>query len=110
MLAHALVHKFGFAQGLITIDGKIAQYPTEWGEIPTKKEQVTIVREYTDYLKSIKYKEDRKPDYPDMGDQLDEIMKWLSTEKEIGIPSKLKSMAMKCMAVKSKYPKPKGDK
>ena len=51
------------------------------------------------------YKQLRKSEYPEIGDQLDEIMKWLSTETEFGIPDKLKSMAMTCMSVKSKYPK-----
>lgn len=52
------------------------------------------------------YTEKRAEEYPNIGDQLDEIMKWLATEGEFSIPAKLKSMAGKCMAVKSKYPKP----
>lgn len=69
-------------------------------------------------LDEVKYKESllkevqelRADEYPPVTDQLDEIMKWLATETEFGIPEKLKSIAMQCMAVKSKYPKPEGDK
>lgn len=47
----------------------------------------------------------RQEAYPPIGDQLDVIMKWLATETEFNTPTELKSIAMKCMAVKSKYPK-----
>ena len=43
--------------------------------------------------------------YPPIGDQLDEIMKWLATETEFQVPEKLKSIAMKCMSVKAHIPK-----
>lgn len=52
------------------------------------------------------YIEQRKPEYPPIGDQLDALMKWLATETEFSIPSELKSLAMKCMSVKARYPKP----
>lgn len=51
-----------------------------------------------------KQRRNRANEYPPIGDQLDEIMKWLSTETEFGIPPKLKSIAGLCMSVKSKYP------
>ena len=54
----------------------------------------------------VQYKEDRKAEYPDIGEQLDEIMKWVAGENEITVTKGLKSIAMKCMAVKSKHPKP----
>ena len=56
-----------------------------------------------------KYKEKRVAEYPEIGDQLDAIMKWAFTEKEIGLPDELKSLAAQCMAVKSKYPKPESE-
>ena len=74
MLSQALIHKFGFAQGLTLMDGKITEYPVEWGDIPTKQEQGVIVNEYTAYLKSIQYKEDRKTEY-DNGAYIDSLMK-----------------------------------
>jgi len=46
----------------------------------------------------------RRNEYPAIGDQLDAIMKWAFTETEIGLPAELKSLAAKCMAIKSKYP------
>lgn len=48
----------------------------------------------------------RAAEYPALGDQLDAIMKWLSTETEFTIPSELKSIAMTCMSVKARHPKP----
>lgn len=48
----------------------------------------------------------RRAEYPDIGDQLDAVMKWAFTETEISLPAELKSLAAKCMSVKSKYPKP----
>lgn len=66
------------------------------------KQEVTRKEE----LKQIEYIYLRKSEYPDIGDQLDAIMKWAFTETEIGLPEELKSLAGQCMAVKSKYPKP----
>lgn len=56
------------------------------------------------------YVENRREAYPFIGDQLDAIMKWLATETEISIPAELKSIAMSCMSVKAKYPKPTEEK
>lgn len=56
--------------------------------------------------KVLPYAEARQREYPPIGDQLDAIMKWLSTETEFTVPAELKSLAMKCMSVKAKYPKP----
>lgn len=54
------------------------------------------------------YVKKRRQEYPEIGDQLDAIMKWLATETEITVPAELKSIAMKCMSVKAQYPKPEG--
>lgn len=48
----------------------------------------------------------RRAEYPDIGDQLDAIMKWVAGENEITVTPELKSLAMTCMSVKAKYPKP----
>lgn len=53
------------------------------------------------------YRELRRLEYPPIGDQLDAIMKWVATENELTVPPELKSIAMKCMSVKAKFPKPK---
>lgn len=52
------------------------------------------------------YTENRAAEYPPIGDQLDALMKWIATENEFTVPDELKSIAMKCMSVKAKYPKP----
>ncbi len=54
------------------------------------------------------YDQKRRDEYPDIGEQLDAIMKWVAGENEITATPELKSIAMSCMAVKSKYPKPAG--
>jgi len=59
-------------------------------------------------LPALTYKEKRQLAYPPVTDQLDEIMKWLATEGEFGIPAKLKSIAMTCMSVKGRFPKDAG--
>lgn len=56
--------------------------------------------------RTLPYYEARLREYPPMGDQLDALMKWLATETEFGIPAELKSIAMTCMSVKAKHPKP----
>lgn len=53
------------------------------------------------------YAEKRRAVYPEIGEQLDAIMKWVATENEITVPSELKSIAMKCMSVKAQFPKKK---
>lgn len=76
-------------------------------ECETGFQRQYVVREktYQELVEAVREK--RKPNYPPIGDQLDEIMKWLSTESEFNIPDGLKSIAMKCMAVKSRDPMPK---
>jgi len=69
-------------------------------------EEDRFAAEKTRYINEEKFKGDRKAEYPPIGDQLDEIMKWLATETEVSVPAKLKSIAGLCMSVKSKYPKP----
>jgi len=51
------------------------------------------------------YKALRQAEYPPIGDQLDAVMKWMATETELSVPAELKSIAMACMGVKTKYPK-----
>lgn len=50
------------------------------------------------------YKEARRDAYPAITDQLDAIMKWAATQKDL--PDSLKEIAAQCMAVKEKFPKP----
>lgn len=88
--------------------GEIVSDTDEFGRVQTvvirdlgvKPEDIKISP-----LPPLDYKEQRARLYPSITDQLDEIMKWLATEKEITIPAGLKSMAMRCMNVKSRVPK-----
>lgn len=48
----------------------------------------------------------RLAEYPNIGDEIDAIMKWVASEKEISFPDELKKIASKCMEVKAKHLKP----
>lgn len=74
-----------------------------------KSEAQLLIDKHLPNLSSDTYVEKRQREYPPIGDQLDAIMKWLATEKEVSIPAELKSLAAKCMSVKSKYPKPEAE-
>lgn len=113
MLAEALVYKNGFAQGLLIVDGKIKEYPVEWGKKPTKKEQVSIVREYTEYLKTVEHVKPRKALY-DNGDYVDSLMKDANLRRLAGenLHEDLDKSLGHWLGVKKKVPKykPKGAK
>ena len=59
------------------------------------------------HFDDLPYDKRRSAEYPSIADQLDVVMKWLATENEVTITPELRSMAMKCMSVKSRHPKPK---
>ena len=50
------------------------------------------------------YREARRAEYPDIGDQLDAIMKLMAADPYCS--PELKRLAEQCQAVKTKYPKP----
>ena len=52
------------------------------------------------------YSEARRSEYPDMGDQLDALVKYFAALPEI--PTELQDWVTACQAVKRKYPKPFG--
>ena len=85
---------------------------TEYKKLTTKEferynsQQDAYIAEKKRYEREESYKDKRLAAYPEIGEQLDSIMKWLSTEGEFKVPVELKSIAMKCMSVKAKYPKP----
>lgn len=49
------------------------------------------------------YKKDREVEYPPVTEQLDEIIKWLDTQKNL--PKGLEGIVNQCMDVKSKHKK-----
>lgn len=46
MLSGALIDKYGYAQGLTIVDGKIKEWPSEWPEQPSKSELSQIEEDY----------------------------------------------------------------
>lgn len=89
----------------------------QYGEFPLTEEEIAARQAEAEQaeaeaaareaeMQATEYRRLRAAEYPPVGDQLDAIMKWLATETEFGIPAELKSLAMTCMSVKSKYPKP----
>lgn len=67
----------------------------------------TIERD--EYIRERKYRDDRARAYPDITEQLDAIMKWVfSMQDQVAFTDELKSVAARCMQVKSEFPKPKG--
>lgn len=52
-------------------------------------------------FKRLPYQVKRRLEYPDMGNQLDAIMKWINT----GDIAEAKAMAERCLEVKRKHPK-----
>ena len=72
---------------------------------PSESEVANAWDSYIADRDAVAYKEKRAKEYPDIGDQLDAIMKWAFTENEITLPDELKSLAAQCMSIKSKYPK-----
>lgn len=53
------------------------------------------------------YAQKRKQEYPNIGDQLDEIMKWFAEQESLELSDGLQSIVDLCMSVKEKHPKPK---
>lgn len=106
MIAEALIDKYGWANGLIIENDKVKTWPEDWPKQPTQKEIKVINDEYEAKLESLEYQKLRAEEYPLIGDQLDAIMKWVAGENKITVSDELKSIAMECMSVKAKHPKP----
>jgi len=71
----------------------------KWSKINTLKEYIAPELPYT---------EKRKPEYPDIGDQMDAIIKHLNWRRMQGDPliQDLDDIVNQCLAVKAKYPDP----
>lgn len=68
--------------------------------------QAVILNHNPDTACPMDYKIERKRAYPKLGDQLDEIMKWIDASSDQTIPTALKQIAKECMDIKQAYPKP----
>jgi hypothetical protein len=65
------------------------------------------------YLSTRKYRKDRREDYPDIGDQLDAILKhlnYMQLNGETNLIAELDDIIGKWLAVKAKHPKPEDPK
>ena len=61
------------------------------------------------YIDTLKYKDDRKKEYPDIGEQLDAILKtlnYMQLDGQTDLVKDLDGIIGKWLAVKAKYPKP----
>jgi len=85
---------------------------TAWRHVtisqPDEAQLAIDMQEYSDYLVSITYKEKRKNEYPEIGDQLDAIIDTIKFIKSEGvnIGSAGKELIDQIDAVKNKHPKP----
>ena len=77
-------------------DGGISREMTSDELKDHEKAQATVKKEKEEYLK-VKYKDDRKMAYPEIGDQLDDLFKQGAFSKE---------MSDKLQQVKTDNPKP----
>ena len=76
-------------------------------EVAERKKEYDLDAVRMKQEKLVEYKYKRKVEYPPIAEQLDVIMKWVAGENEITFTDDLKSIAMECMSVKAKHPKPK---
>lgn len=90
--------------------GKVMRI-TKWrhATIPQPNEaQLKVdMEEYTEHLKSIAYKGKRQKEYPEIGDQLDAIIKSISKIKDSGvnIGTDGTKLLSEIERIKTKYPK-----
>jgi len=79
------------------------------GDQPIKeidRRQIEATRKEHEENKKLQYINDRRAEYPAIGDQLDAIVKWLNAQTDIVLPDELKNIVDECMAVKQRHPKP----
>lgn len=66
--------------------------------------ELRVLQEKTTAAKNlVKYKDDRRSEYPEIGDQLDVIWRYFDT---LTLTAEAQSMLDQVKAVKAKYPKP----
>lgn len=84
-------------------DGEIIGFSTE-----RQNEDQEYVDGDFEVVDTRTYDQKRKSEYPDVGEQLDAILKWLTSERFQGeeLPQDLDNIIGQWTAVKKKYPKP----
>jgi len=95
-LALSLAWKHNNAEGIATRDGVIFEWPDSLGAEPDAAAQATIIAEYEAHVAATAYREKRATEYPEIGDQLDDLYRKGAFSD---------AMAAQLKAVKDKYPK-----
>ena len=88
------------------INGKEIPF-TEEEEIARDLEEARALEDQKTYNKDHRYKDDRRSEYPDIGDQLDALWKELNYRRLNGdnLVQDADDMLGQILAVKAKYPK-----
>ena len=68
--------------------------------------QALIANHNSTDVNPYEYRIERAKAYPQISDQMDEVMKWIATSSDASIPASLSAIADACMAVKASFPKP----
>jgi hypothetical protein len=97
--------KFNHQEGMSTVDDVITDFP---GGIPSQSDQDAWTAEYEAHVAATSYKDVRRTAYPDIGDQLDALMKQLNYDRTQGreLIQDMDDVLGLVLAVKAKYKKP----
>lgn len=104
----AITYKLGHIPGLYIKGDSIVDWPYN-RELPTIEELAAWEIEYNKYQDNIAYREKRKVEYPELGTQLDAILKQLNYMQMSGqtnLIDELDGVVGDWLRVKRKYPKP----
>jgi hypothetical protein len=85
--------KFNNQPGMTTVDGEIKEFP---GAIPSQEDQDAWTAEYEAHVAATAYREKRAREYPEIGDQLDDLYRKGAFSE---------AMAAQLKAVKAAHPK-----
>lgn len=85
--------KFGHQAGMTTVGGVITEFP---GGVPSQEDQDAWTAEYEAHVAATAYREKRAREYPEIGDQLDDLYRKGAFSD---------AMAAQLKAVKDKHPK-----
>lgn len=85
--------KFNNQPGMTTVDDVITEFP---GGVPSQEDQDAWTAEYEAHVAATAYREKRAREYPEIGDQLDDLYRKGAFSD---------AMAAQLKAVKDKHPK-----
>ena len=104
----ALSWKYPGVENITTRDGNITDLPVSLQSL-TQADMDSIEAEHAAHLNGIAYRENRRVEYPDIGDQLDAVWMELNSRRLKGedLTQDADDMLGKILNVKKKHPKPK---